>query len=118
MLPPDYMPGIRPVLSEILREVFGFRRGARVLGANFAIVTTPPAALTLEQRLPHVDALDPGRMAIVHYLSPDDTDGTAFYRHRTTGFETITAARSAAYFRRAQRRYRRAWPAAPRLPVR
>lgn len=97
-LPADYMAGIRPALSQVMREVFGFTRGARVLGANFAIVTTPPEQLALEQRLPHVDALDPGRMAIVHYLSPDDADGTAFYRHRSTGFETITAARSAAYF--------------------
>ncbi len=92
------MPGIQPVLSQVMREVFGFRRGAKVLGASYAIVTTPPGQLTLEQRLPHVDALDPGRMAIVHYLSPDDVDGTAFYRHRATGFETITAARSPAYF--------------------
>jgi len=97
-LPADYMAGVRPALSEVMREVFGFTRGARVLGANFAMVTTSPEALSLEQRLPHVDALDPGRMAIVHYLSPGDTDGTAFYRHRATGFETITAARSAAYF--------------------
>ncbi len=37
-------------------------------------------------------------MAILHYLALEDGDGTGFYRHRSTGFETITPERGAAYF--------------------
>jgi hypothetical protein len=64
------------------------------------MVTMPPDRLTIEQRLPHVDATSPGRIALIHYLSADDSDGTAFFRHRATGFETITAAREASYYSR------------------
>jgi hypothetical protein len=60
-------------------------------------VTTPPGELDQAQRLPHVDTIDPGRVALVHYLALDDVGGTAFFRHRATGFETISAARAATY---------------------
>lgn len=36
-------------------------------------------------------------IAILHYLSRGDYGGTAFYRHRSTGFETIDAARHPRY---------------------
>lgn len=97
-LAPGYFEAARAVLAQVLREVFGRARAARVLAAGYAIVTTPPGKLTVEQRIPHIDALDPGRIAIVHYLAPGDEDGTAFYRHRATGFETLDAARGPAYF--------------------
>ncbi|OFX06216.1 MAG: hypothetical protein A3E78_15080 [Alphaproteobacteria bacterium RIFCSPHIGHO2_12_FULL_63_12] len=97
-LPADYFSAVQPVIAAAMAEVFGATKGADVLRASYAIVTTPPHLLSIEQRLPHVDSLTPGRMAIVHYLSPDNADGTAFYRHRATGFETLDEARSGAYF--------------------
>lgn len=97
-LPADYLQRQGPLIARIAREVFGAVHGLSVLEARYAIVTTPPAALTLEQRLPHVDALEPERLALIHYLVPGTTDGTAFYRHRSTGFETIDAGRRDAYF--------------------
>jgi hypothetical protein len=60
-------------------------------------VTTRPADLTPIQRLPHFDGLEGERIALLHYLNGQDKGGTAFYRHRGTGFETITAERHAAY---------------------
>jgi hypothetical protein len=33
----------------------------------------------------------------MHYLDGPESGGTAFYRHRRTGFEAITPAREAAY---------------------
>jgi len=100
-LPPGYMPAMRAVLSQVFRDVFGVRERVSVIDARFSIVTRAPAALTLEQRIPHVDAIEPGRLALVHYLgegTANDTGGTSFYRHRSTGFETIDESRSAAYF--------------------
>lgn len=35
---------------------------------------------------------------MVHYLGAQALGGTAFYRHRSTGFETISPARSTPYF--------------------
>jgi hypothetical protein len=96
-LPADYFAKVRPALVPVLREVFGHAAGVELLDASFSIVTTPPAALGIAQRLPHVDAVQPGRIALVHYLAPEGGDGTAFFRHRASGFETIDAARSPAY---------------------
>jgi hypothetical protein len=96
-LPCDYFKQVQPVLVRVLRGVFGHSRGIALIDASFSIVTTPPAALTLMQRLPHVDATDPNRIALVHYLSPEGGDGTAFFRHRATGHESIDAARSPVY---------------------
>lgn len=97
-VPADYFVDVRDVVAAVMRDVFDLKKGADVLRAAFSIVTTPPHLLSVEQRLPHVDSLEPGRMAILHYLALDDNDGTAFYRHRSTGFEALDAGRSDAYF--------------------
>jgi Family of unknown function (DUF6445) len=94
----DYLARQRSVVTPIFKEVFGLSDKVLVLDVDYALVTTPPEALTLEQRVPHVDALAPGRLALIHYLVPEGDDGTAFYRHRATGFETIDQTRSATYF--------------------
>lgn len=95
-LPADYFARVRPALGPVLREVFG-AAATDLIDASFSIVTRPPDLLEPVQRLPHVDAIEPGRLALVHYLSPGDGDGTMFYRHRQTGFETITAERAPRY---------------------
>ncbi|MFN7159779.1 MAG: DUF6445 family protein, partial [Erythrobacter cryptus] len=56
-----------------------------------------PEQLSLRHRIPHHDHSDARRVAIMHYLGGPETGGTAFYRHRRTGFEAITPAREAAY---------------------
>jgi hypothetical protein len=106
----DYYPGLKAPVSEtylaaqhallatVLREVFGIAGNVSVLDVRYAMVTTPAAELTLQQRIPHVDGLEPDRIALIHYLVPEGCDGTAFYRHRSTKFETIDQARSQRYF--------------------
>ena len=84
-------------LAAVLRDVFGFAEPATAIGAWYQLVTTPPAELTLLQRLPHVDALRPRQIALVHFLGTDDQGGTAFYRHRATGFETLDEARAPGF---------------------
>ncbi|VVS96449.1 conserved hypothetical protein [Sphingomonas sp. EC-HK361] len=97
-LPDSYMPAQATLIGRIAREVFGAGPSLDVLEARFSIVTASPDTLSLSQRLPHVDALEPGRLALIHYLVPDGTDGTAFYRQRSSGYETVDAARSETYF--------------------
>lgn len=96
-LPADYLANVRATIAAIFAEVFGFARSARVLDASFAMVTRPAAKLSLEQRIPHVDAHDPRRVAMVHFLGDADQGGTAFFRHRATGFESIGHDQSAHY---------------------
>ena len=116
-LPPGYLAAARPMLSEIFRDVFGVSEAVSVLDLRWSIVTAEPAALSIEQRLPHVDALEPGRLALVHFLGSGDEDGTAFYRHRSTGFETIDQTRSTAYFAALNDDVRRYGPPPPAYPA-
>lgn len=106
-LPPDYFASVRPALSLVLREVFGVAGSPDLIDASFSIVTTPPDRLTPPQRLPHVDAVEAGRIALVHYLAPEGGDGTAFFRHRSTGFESIDQARAAIYYPQLEAELRR-----------
>jgi hypothetical protein len=64
---------------------------------SFSLVTLPPDRLAPLQRIPHVDTVDPLQFALLHYLCDARHGGTAFYRHRATGFETLTAEREPAY---------------------
>ncbi|VXC36284.1 DUF6445 family protein [Sphingomonas sp. 8AM] len=88
---------VRGILPLIATHFTGHPvRPARARG-NFSLVTTAPDALTAEQRVPHVDTADRLQFATVHFLSPGNRDGTAFFRHRATGFETLDAARLPTY---------------------
>jgi hypothetical protein len=75
--------------------------GAPVLPArargNFSLVTLSPESLSPDQRVPHVDSADRLQFATVHFLSSANGDGTRFFRHRATGFETIDSERLPAY---------------------
>jgi hypothetical protein len=55
----------------------------------FAIVNRNRANLLPLQRIPHYDSIDPKVFAAVIYLFDRANSGTSFYRHRTTGYETI-----------------------------
>ncbi|WP_368738193.1 DUF6445 family protein, partial [Escherichia coli] len=48
-------------------------------------------------RAPAIIGIDFHPVRAVRDLAPDGGDGTGFFRHRATGFETIDAARSAGY---------------------
>ena len=96
-LPADAAGAIRDGLSGAIGEVFGLDPVPPMLECFFSIVTTPPEALAPIQRLPHFDGLEPERIAILTFLSGADQGGTAFYRQRATGFETVDAARFPAF---------------------
>ncbi|MFZ1744063.1 MAG: DUF6445 family protein [Pontixanthobacter sp.] len=62
-----------------------------------SLVTTKPVDLTPIQRLPHFDGVEPERLAVLLYLDRGEQSGTAFYRQRTTGFESIDHSRFETY---------------------
>lgn len=88
---------MRDELAGVIGDAFGLDPVPPVLECFFSIVTTPPQALAPIQRLPHVDGLEPDRIAILVYLSGAEQGGTAFYRQRATGFETVDGPRFPAF---------------------
>lgn len=59
----------------------------------FSIVTVRPQDLKIQQVVPHADSLCPFDLAFLHYLNGPEKGGTSFYRHRSTGFESISKDR-------------------------
>jgi hypothetical protein len=111
----SYYPGIRAkvpltvqqfildALRGELVEVFGVSGGSlRFTACHFSLVTTPPEKLTYLQRIPHIDSLSGNELAFIHYLFKSDLGGTAFYRQRETGFESVDLARRAEYWRHVE----------------
>ena len=102
----DGFPGLRaPAPLNFIRSVVlavsdlvvsTFDLGAVKLGraeCNLSIVSMRPDDLAPKQRIPHVDTSDPLQFAYLLYLGAPRFGGTAFYRHRSTGFEAITPER-------------------------
>ncbi len=97
-MPSAYADTVVRALDPMVREAFEL--GDVRLGraeCSFSIVTQPAETLSRSQRAPHVDTVDPLQFAILHYLCDARHGGTAFYRHRATGYETITAERLDRY---------------------
>ncbi len=88
---------IRDSLAELIGKTFGLDAPLNRMECYFSLITTPPEQLALIQRLPHFDGLGRARIAVLHHLGRAERGGTAFYRHRSTGFETMDAARLPAY---------------------
>ncbi len=119
-----YYPGIRAEapatyrqllltrLRSALLDCLGVTEGALTLSmCHYSLVTTPAQELAPPQRIPHVDSLAKSGLATIHYLFKANLGGTAFYRHRRTGFESIDESRSAEYSRALQEEL--SGPAAP-----
>ena len=94
---PQHLQPVSTLLTQIFQTVFGIEAGVSLTQCTYSMVTIPDADLAPIQTLPHVDTTDPGRIALLHYLSGEETGGTAFYRHRATGTETVNAANLADY---------------------
>jgi hypothetical protein len=106
----SYYPGIRakaPLtyhqfilreLREVMGQSFGLTGGSlRMTSCHFSLITTPPEKLAPIQTIPHVDSYESNELAFVHYLFKKDFGGTAFYRHRRTGYEFIDPSRKVEY---------------------
>lgn len=94
---PAYLDRRRELMFAIMQRVFGFHRGIQMEVSTFSLVTTRPEDLSPAQRNPHFDDTGSDVIGIMHYLLDEDSGGTAFYRHRRTGFEAITPDRAVRY---------------------
>lgn len=106
-----FYPGIRAAVSEavsaplldgladMLTSAFALDRQPNFLECFLSIVTAAPQALAPIQRLPHFDGTEPERIAVLLYLDRAERGGTAFYRQRSTGFESVGPDRFNEYKR-------------------
>jgi hypothetical protein len=95
--PPEYANRIVDSLADLIRSTFGFATELTITDSSFSLVTLPPEQLVPFQRVPHYDSTDQNRLALLHYLCA--SGGTSFYRHRSTGLETMTADVEEQYIR-------------------
>jgi hypothetical protein len=89
--PRQYAMSLLNVTARKLRETFNVPIEQAQITSFFAMTTTPPSQLNIGQRLPHIDSPSENQIAVLHYLCDASHGGTAFYRHRQTGYESCDA---------------------------
>lgn len=94
---PSYLDRQRPLMMQVMNKVFGFTKGVSCEVSTFSVVTLAPEDLSPLQRLPHYDHAQGQLVAVMHYLQGPESGGTAYYRHKRSGFETVSPEREAAY---------------------
>ena len=95
-LPEAYYTAVIALLRGPLEGVFGLSSKAHLDYFGFFGLATTAHGKPI-QAVPHYDGVDPGLVAMVHYLCPETYEGTAFYRHRSTGIEAVDPAREARF---------------------
>lgn len=90
------MPLVTP-LADRIADAFGLPECPAYFECYLSLVTVAPDALAPIQRLPHFDGVEPERIAVLLYLDRAERGGTAFYRQRGTGYESVDAARFEPY---------------------
>lgn len=90
------MPLVQPLLP-FLAQTFGLAHPPQFLECFLSLLTAQAADLTPIQRFPHFDGTEDFRLAALLYLDSAEATGTAFYRQRATGFESVDAARFDEY---------------------
>lgn len=100
-----FYPGVRATVSEavamglvaplrnVLVDAFSLPHPPEYSECFLSVVTTPPEALAPIQRLPHFDGFARETIAVLLYLDVRERGGTAFYRQRGTGFESVDETR-------------------------
>lgn len=91
-----YVSRTLKAVAPLIFAEFGVKR-FDVHYASFSMVTTDPAELLPQQRVPHFDSTNPGYLAILHYLRSSLGSGTAFYRQRATGIDTVDEGNVGAF---------------------
>lgn len=103
-LPEAYYQPLITALRGPLEAAFELPRSAHLSYFGFfALATTSARDAQAIQRIPHRDSTNPQRLAMVHYLCRGAFGGTGFFRHCSTGFESVDAAREHIYVSAAKR---------------
>ena len=102
-VPEAYCQALVAALRHPIQELFGLP-GSILLKyfGFFALATTKAGDAEPIQKIPHHDSPFADRLALVHYLCRAPFRGTGFFRHKATGFESVTVARQTAYIAQAE----------------
>lgn len=95
--PGDFYPGARYPLPADFHRAFADWLGVAEPSGFVSVVTRPAAELLPIQTLPHFDTTDERIFAAVIYLFEAGFGGTSFYRHRSTGYELLSAGTEPLY---------------------
>jgi hypothetical protein len=98
--PADFGSELRGRIGDIIKNEFGIPAGAGItpLQDALCLMTVPETELGPLQRVPHFDASNPRFFATLLYLCGEEHGGTGFYRHNSTGYESIIPERCDHYF--------------------
>ncbi|MEO8063891.1 MAG: DUF6445 family protein [Pseudomonadota bacterium] len=97
--PVEYARAVTQQLNELIAVTFDVRGDLAITDSTFSLVVTPAENLVAFQRVPHFDSADPNRIALLHYLCGPEHGGTSFYRHRSSGIESVTDANRDRYIK-------------------
>lgn len=101
--PASYEVFLERLVRPLLVDFFGLQPGRlRFPTCHYSLITQPPEQLVFLQRIPHIDSASHQGLASVHYLFRGNWGGTAFYRHRATGFEYVDEQRHDSYYRQLE----------------
>lgn len=81
----------------MIASLFDLKRAPIFEECYLFVITTQPEELATIQQLPHFDGTESDRLAVLLYLDRAEQGGTAFYRQRSTGFESVSEARFPDY---------------------
>lgn len=93
----DFLQSLCEAVSELAATQLGVSTTKWQGQAWYSIVTQSPQSLAPIQTLPHFDGFDENQLAIMIYLNRTKHGGTAFFRHKSTGFERVFEARYPEY---------------------
>ncbi len=98
-VPAAYTESLTELLDPLIRLNFGVPEELplRKSPCTFSVTTVAPEDLGPLQRVPHFDASTPHFMAVMLYLCDERHGGTAFYRHKASGLQQITADQRERY---------------------
>ncbi|MEP2603848.1 MAG: DUF6445 family protein [Paraglaciecola sp.] len=103
-LPKGYVVDMLTPLQSLFRKTYEvpptFRMRPKLY--VYSLISTQPQDLSLLQRMPHFDSVQPYYFAALHYLNEGPFGATAFFRHKPTGFEKITPDREQTYYQSAK----------------
>jgi hypothetical protein len=101
LLPQDYSGLISQFSHSLLLSYLDATQnmGISITLSALSITQQNPESLIPIQCIPHFDTCDIQQWAVVHFLCTQKYGGTGFFRHRQSGFETITQDRKKRYTR-------------------
>ena len=92
-LPQAYIATVAIAMMPLIRQMYSIpaHLNMEFYPSYYSLVSKRPNELSTLQSVPHIDGTQLHRYALIHYLNPAPHGGTAFYRHKPTGFERVTA---------------------------